>query len=807
MTRVFSLLACLAFVGPALGQPRTDIYGDALPEGAIARFGTVRYRFTSAEQVYAWALSPDGKRLAMLHGRRLGLWDLDSGRRLWSLDDAPTWGPGLAFSPEGKTLIALSGLEVKLLDPETGNERHALELRLEGRAVAFRPGTTEFVVTVGDESAPVFDAAAPAQVDTVEADEPVRILSPSGRRFLGRSDSTLYLVDAGTGRLRCRFAVDLDPDLDDYVADPSAQRCALSLDDRRLYLVTARGELLEFDARTGRTLQAHDPPAGWEREERSPRVALSPDGGVLYVSYPGGPTRRRDVRAGKWLAPLPVVAPGPLVPHPDRKHLMVLGSDGVIRRYNLATLREVGGPPGFDTDVLVAAAPDGRRVAITSGAGAGRLDLFDTGGKWLWSAPVRGEPGQPRWSADGRRVACAGRSEVIICDAATGKALRAVPNPDPVRRFTGLIGFDGARDRVVAALDNGGAILTVPFHAGGRPEVMETAVTWVADVSPDGRTVAFDNGGPSVALFDVATRDFRIGWTFPPPPPRGCGGGGVRADPPSTRFAPDGSFVTSWFDEGAIVLWDPVTGEAERVIQTGLDGFGHQAFSPDGLWLATASGSQVSLWDLATGQHLVTRELAHDAGITSISFAGPGRLLSTSGDLTALLWDVGPKKKPIGPLWDALAGDNARAAYQAAWALAAEPRGPDILRTRIAPARPAPPERVQRWLAYLGSDDYKAREMATRELHDLGRLVEPELRAALAKTTSEEVRTRLERLLVQIPRIRTGDEWVQARAVLALELAGTEAAKKALREWAAGAPGARLTIDAKAALGRLAATR
>ena len=43
----------------------------------------------------------------------------------------------------------------------------------------------------------------------------------------------------------------------------------------------------------------------------------------------------------------------------------------------------------------------------------------------------------------------------------------------------------------------------------------------------------------------------------------------------------------------------------------------------------------------------------------------------------------------------------------------------------------------------------------------------------------------------------------QARAVLAMELAGTDAAKRLIAEWAAGAPGARLTIDARAALARL----
>jgi hypothetical protein len=41
------------------------------------------------------------------------------------------------------------------------------------------------------------------------------------------------------------------------------------------------------------------------------------------------------------------------------------------------------------------------------------------------------------------------------------------------------------------------------------------------------------------------------------------------------------------------------------------------------------------------------------------------------------------------------------------------------------------------------------------------------------------------------------------QAVQALELAGTAEARMALQAWAGGAPGARLTEDAKAALGRL----
>jgi hypothetical protein len=120
---------------------------------------------------------------------------------------------------------------------------------------------------------------------------------------------------------------------------------------------------------------------------------------------------------------------------------------------------------------------------------------------------------------------------------------------------------------------------------------------------------------------------------------------------------------------------------------------------------------------------------------------------------------------------------------------------------------PAPAaEKVKQWLADFGADRFQTREAATRTLQDLGRRVQAELQAARVESTSEEVRTRLDGLLAKIVPQRTAAEIVQARAVAAMELAGTPAAKELLAEWAAGAAGARLTIDAKAALSRLGTT-
>jgi WD40 repeat protein len=810
VTRTISLAACLALSAPVVGQPRTDVQGDPLPEGALARFGTVRFRTGWSDPyltVPDWALSPDGKTLALDGiGEGLTLWDIESGRAIFRVPPAESAVLSVAFSPDGKHLVRVERGKVSLFDAATGRERRAWDLT--GPVVAsFLPGTSRFVVTVrGRAYAHVFDAERAVQLPPWDAEAPVLAPTPSGRFFLGESDAGLHLVDTKTGRVRCRFPTGPDPDIVAGATDPSEQLSALSPDDRRLYLVRPTGELLTFDATTGRKLRELDPPPGWPGEGGyRVRLALSPDGSVAYLSKRECPTHRRDLKAGKWLDPLPVMPGGPLIPHPDGKRLLLIGEDGVLRRYDLTTRREIP-PPGFDGQPSVAVSPDGRRVAISAGRSASKLAVFDRTGKELWSAPLPAYPRPPRWSADGRLVACATEAEVTVCDAATGRALQTRRAPDGAGEFFGPIGFDLAGNRLVAVLDCGRAVAT--FSLGPDAQVTVSAIPdgGATDVSPDGRTVACVNGGPTVALFDVPAGRFRVGWSLPAQG-RGKSPLGFGPTPNEAWFSQAGAGLFSWAGDGTLLLWDAETGEPQGVIETGLGAISSWARSPDGLWLAAAQGEEVSLWEVPTGKYLATRELPHGYPLTGLAFVGPGRLLTTSTDHTALLWDVAPKKKPAGPLWDALAGDDARAAYQAAWALAADPRGPDILRTRIAPAIPVPAERLNRWLAHLGSDDYRAREMAMRELCDLGRLVEPDLRAALAKAKSEEVRTRLERLLVQVPRMRTGDEWVQARAVLALELAGTGAAKKVLAEWAAGAPGARLTMDAKAALARLAATR
>src|SRR5262249_36486973 len=69
---------------------RVDCYGDPLPEGAVARIGTVRFRGPGRNPIHIQdlkfhnqiALSPDGKTLVLACPDGLHFWDIVTGKKL-----------------------------------------------------------------------------------------------------------------------------------------------------------------------------------------------------------------------------------------------------------------------------------------------------------------------------------------------------------------------------------------------------------------------------------------------------------------------------------------------------------------------------------------------------------------------------------------------------------------------------------------------------------------------------------------------------------------------------------------------------
>lgn len=139
-------------------------------------------------------------------------------------------------------------------------------------------------------------------------------------------------------------------------------------------------------------------------------------------------------------------------------------------------------------------------------------------------------------------------------------------------------------------------------------------------------------------------------------------------------FSPDGTYFAS-ADRDSLDIWDAASGQHlfaldireidlnsfafspdSRLVATGqtvwalesqqpsqrLDPLGlHPAFSPDGSRLAVSGGRPIKIWEVASGQLLLTFESQGDDDSFSIAFSPDGKWLADSGhDGRVRLWDV-----------------------------------------------------------------------------------------------------------------------------------------------------------------------
>jgi hypothetical protein len=130
------------------------------------------------------------------------------------------------------------------------------------------------------------------------------------------------------------------------------------------------------------------------------------------------------------------------------------------------------------------------------------------------------------------------------------------------------------------------------------------------------------------------------------------------------------------------------------------------------------------------------------------------------------------------------------------------------LRERLRPVPAVPARRIAELVAELDNPRFKVRDKAARELEQLEDMAKVALQGALAAgpasgKPSEEFRRRVETLLKKLEEPLTSVERLRAvRAVEVLEQIATLAAQQELRRLARGAPAARLTREAAAALRR-----
>jgi RNA polymerase sigma factor (sigma-70 family) len=811
--------------------PATDLYGDPLPPGAVARLGTVQLRHAGLAEL---AFSPDGKTLISGGSdRTIRIWDVATGklRRTVRLQGEIGNATSTALSPDGKVFASHDDKTLVVWDAETGKALKRLP--------------------------------APSW-----ANQPSSLFMPNSQTLIG-SDWQLTQVKLWWWKEGKETILRVPRRAGPNGSDSSSHYCA-SADGKFLAIgPQSRQPLGIWDVATGTQLCAIDAQASVS--------FFSPDGQVLAVaSMPQGAggvsvLRLYEVPTGKELKQIALSGKGFywwLAFSPDAKRIAAVDTEG-ISLLDLQTGRELHriGGSGTGRQRIAFFSPDGRVLASTA---VGRIHLWDTAtGKELHERP--GNPDQlhgAAYTADGRLLATGGWVEptLVLWDPATGRRVRLLEPHWHLQQdaYVRYLQFSAdARTLVVGR--HPGELAFVDAVSGQvrrslvLPNVRPVKPQWAEfhhfHLTPDGRhavsaeRVFTPRDSSQVTIWNMEPVQEVASHNFPSLPRRSWASLGEQAaflTPEGVRIADAGTGQFRLLVPGAwsaplvaspnakllaaypkqqdkspketICVWEAATGK--EVAKLPIGRVEHLALSPDGRTLVTADAAALRVWDLASGKQRHTIAFPEDFRAASGEIVN-GLYLSPDGqqattaleDCALLVWALPPRPRPVAApltpeeanrMWNDLAGEDATRAYAAIWKLADSPLAAvALLGKQLQPAAPVDAEKARRHLRDLDSDDFGVREAASRALEQLGPRAVTALHQALKDNPSAEARRRIETVLATLSSNPLSQDTLRRlRAIQALAQIGSPESRQILEAMARGEPAAPETRDAKAALAK-----
>jgi WD40 repeat protein len=817
-----------------------------LPEGAVARLGTLRFRH--ADSVTCIAIGTDGTSILSAAGNTVYVWDLATGKERQRFPKHATMVTSFVCSRDGKLLA--SGCRdgtIHVWDMATGRERlHFAAYKVKAPdgassldvfVAGFTPNGRQIISTGSDNTIQLWDVTSGENIREFGRFSSVtRVsLSPDGKTIAGevKNDMTweLRLWEVATGRERKqrlqpgkRF---LSP-----AFSPDGKMLVVSIGeedwkkpcDIQLWDVEAAKEI--------RTLRGHK---GWAW------CTFSPDGKILASSSIIDNTARLwDVNTGKEIGRIGADKPANfnqlLFCLDGRTLVSYTQVNHTFRFWDRASGKEVRSSGDAISPIeFINFSPDGRLLA------AGSKEHWDIR---LWDVAMRKTIRRlehdllsaVQFSPDGSRLATAActDSQVRIWEVVGGKELRRIPSDKGVNSINRMAwSGDGKvlatwsrKDRLLRLwnLDTGKQLRE--WSAGIRVESLA--------FSPDSKILAAfgeEQQLPQFAhilLWAIDTGRPLRSLKVPVEPPYLSSDDTARI-----AFSPDGRTLVAGTRnaEASIYAWETASGRLRFTLKHGED-VACLAFSPDGKLLAAVNNinvyrhylegpeslglkvllPRVHLWDLVAEKEI--QVLKSDRGaVCTLAFSPDGKLLATgSNDTTVLLWDatrfrtnrpteVRLSSEQLEAVWTDLAGADAVKAYRAIRTLAAAPKSSvAFLKQHLRPVAPADAKQVARLLAELDSEQFAVRDKAMQQLEKLGDSAATELHNALAAKPTLEVRRRIEQLLEK----EKGVEHIRmVRALESLERMGTAEVRDLCAKLADGVPDAPLTQEARGTLRRM----
>lgn len=776
------------------------------------------------------ALAPDGKSVAIGDGDgTIALWGVADGKeiRRWKVSPA---GPiaQLVFAPDGQSLVSKDFEQVLYLwDVADGKKL---------RQFGAPPGKDKWIKGVHGYGMPAFspDGKFLTAGVWVNRDPSVAVVKrwevASGKELpeiegTGEAYQSLTVAPDGrtlawgypNGSIRIRDMV-ANKELS-AIAPPAKSGCfgaemVFSPDSKLLAARRDSGAMIGlWEVATGKEVrQFQDTEIGVARHgnylsSNHGMLAFAPDGKTLAVSTAANTVHQWDVASGKEIGQLPRHHGGiiNLAVAADGKTAVSRGGDDRVRVWDTIAGKELGQLTLPSNQALANFAANGKLLALAGPDD--KFQLWDVAGKEVrqWKAPERQRTFA--FASDGRTIASRGETPTIyLWDASTGQELRKLvdgPGQEAGNGPGAAPGADvnwrsGHPDRLVFAPD--GKSLAALIVGWSNQEQSEHVRISIYEV-PGGR------------------KRSELNWVFKSSFHEMVHDQGRTAPITALAFSPDSYTLAVARRDGTIGFWEVTSGKERFQVKVPPRSIDLLTYTPNGEALAIAGrASAVRLLDATSGKEL-QQFSGHRGSITALAFAADGRtLVSGSADTTGLVWDtsrwagrtepviVELKAQQVEELWTDLADSDAGKAHRAILALRTAPKQVvPLLQERLRPAAAPEPQKLSQLIADLDSNEFAVRQRATDELEKLGELAQPALEKALAGKPTLEMRQRLELLLTKVAGdVPVGAQLRLFRAIEVLEQIGSSQAQQVLQSLAKGAPGARLTGEAKAALRRVA---
>jgi WD40 repeat protein len=736
-------------------------------------------------EVLSVQYSPDGKTLASgTADGTLTLWD--TGRRkvrgffpgadMGIRGDARGIGC-VVFSPDGKNLVSEGyGKVLKVWDPATGGLLRTLDWRDPEEKTA--PPREIVVLTRDGKGVSSRETLPPSESITSGAFTPNGKAVAVSTASTGKANGGVYLIDPASGKKLRRFDGEYR----------GANSVAFSPDGSLLAAVVWNWcGILVWEVASGRRIFQSP-------EHISESVSFTPDGHTLVSGTPKGTIRMWDVASGKERKRPAEHCEGVLAIGftPDGRTVVTRSLDRTIRLWDPATGRaRLLVPPAkehfqefYDRLPEIQFFPDGggflsqqeaHGLSLRDGASGVEVHKF-TGLDFDISTYA--------FSPDGKVLAVRTLDKrheersVHVLDAFTGQEVRRLRDPANVYRDCGFFfGYHGPlrfspEGKVLASasynkvrlweMATGKELYQLAGHKGHIH-----ALTFF----PGGRLLATEGGGretdfsPRYRSFDRTNR-----------------------------------------------IWDLISGRQLSVVDDKEAPF-WRAFAPDERTYAATAMEDVLLCEAATGKPML-RFTNPRTECEAVAYSPDAeRLAAGYHDGIGLVWDLTPQgwqaptakatPEQLRQFWTDLAAEDAPRAHLAIYTLAHH-GAPALafLRERLKPVPKDFAERLRQSIADLDADNFRTRELAMRELTRLGPDAVLPLHAALDAKPSGEARNRIEALLKELHPwyIKDPETLRTVRAIWVLQRMATPEARAVLDSLASGAPEARITQEAQAAL-------